>query len=93
MNFLQALATLYGCVLFAEVFLHLNRDNPVRHLFLAFYAYMLCLSLQMSPHMPPVEMEPLSVTLANKLADHLSMCEHCFVSYMELRNHTRGEII
>jgi hypothetical protein len=89
MNFLQALATLYGCALFAQVFLHFNRDNPVRHLFLALYGYMLCLYL----HMPPVDIEPLSDTLANKLADHLSMCEQCFVSYMELRNHTRGEIM
>jgi hypothetical protein len=89
MNFLQALATLYGCVLFAQVFLHFNRDNPVRHLFLAFYGYMLCLYLQMSP----VDIEPLSDTLANKLVDHLSVCEQCFVSYMELRNHTRGEIM
>lgn len=91
MNFLQALATLYGCVLFAQIFLHFNRDNPVRHLFLALYGYMLCLYLQMSP--VDIEKGPLSDTLANKLADHLSMCEHCFVSYMELRNHTRGEIV
>jgi hypothetical protein len=89
MNFLQTLATLYGCVLISQVFLYFNRDNPVRHLFLAFYGYMLCLYLQMSP----VEREPLSDTLANKLVDHLSVCEQCFVSYMELRNHTRGEIV
>ena len=91
MNFLQALATMYGFALFAQVFLYINRDNPVRHLFLALYVYMLCLYLQ-SSHVD-IERDPLSVTLANKLADHLSMCEHCFVSYMELRNHTRGEVV
>lgn len=92
MNFLQSLATIYGFALFSQVFLHINRDNPVRHVFLALYGYMLCLYLQMSPE-SSVEREPLSDTLANKLADHLSMCEHCFVSYMELRNHTRGQVV
>jgi hypothetical protein len=95
MNFLEAIATLHGCVLFAQVFLYINRDNPVRHVFLALYAYLFYLYLQMDP----VDMDKLYAEkihekdAMDKLYEKLMMCEHRFVSDMELCNHTHGQIM
>lgn len=93
MNFLQAIATLYGIALFAEFFLYVNRNNPVRHVFLALYGYMFYLYVQMS--LVGIEIDRLNsdnLLLLEKI-EKLSMLEHCLVANMELSNHTHGQVM
>ena len=77
MNLLEAVVNIQGFILFAQVFLHVNQHNPVRHLFLAIYTYIFYLYL----------------TMHKQRADSLSMHDHCPVSDLEQRNYTHGDFM
>ena len=62
MNLFELLVNVQGFLLFAQFFLFVNHNNPVRHLFVAMYGYMFYLYLMMDKQCVVPYMEPRNYT-------------------------------
>jgi hypothetical protein len=84
MNLLDVFVTLQGFLLFAHFFLYVNQENPVRHVILAFYAYLFYVYLTTEP----VLVDPDNLRFYSSM-----MCNHFLIADMKPENDTHSQFM